>query len=141
MHQCMRGGVMTIRAKIVAGLVALFVIIAMIDAYVYVKVADQVPRLDAVQANADITSSHADELLSSVLDMKLDVVQVQQYLTDISATRGQDGLENVVLPSSFTIRSTSRRRFSPTSAALRSFPTAPSQFPTKFARPDGGKRL
>ncbi len=40
------------------------------------------------------TSDHADDLLSDVLTIQLDVVQVQQYLSDISATRGQDGMDD-----------------------------------------------
>jgi len=43
-------------------------------------------------ATADLMDSGA--LTAAVKDIKLDVVQVQQYLTDVSATRGLDGLDD-----------------------------------------------
>ena len=44
--------------------------------------------------NQDQTNSKMLVLLMTVKDIKLNVVQVQQFLTDISATRGQDGLDD-----------------------------------------------
>jgi len=39
-------------------------------------------------------TDHATPLLQTTKDIQADVIQVQQWLTDISATRGQDGLND-----------------------------------------------
>ncbi len=54
----------------------------------------QVPVLETVaKATNDVTQKGA-VLNGKIRDIQLDVVQVQQWLTDISATRGRDGLND-----------------------------------------------
>ena len=54
--------------------------------------------LDGASTNLAVQTSAALEgdrdLVAAVLNLKLDVVQVQQFLTDVSATRGLDGLND-----------------------------------------------
>ncbi|RMG32289.1 MAG: methyl-accepting chemotaxis protein [Gammaproteobacteria bacterium] len=49
---------------------------------------------DRVRQHADGISGEEIPLLNAAHELKLAVVQVQQFLTDISATRGQDGLDD-----------------------------------------------
>ncbi len=48
----------------------------------------------ALVQEADLISDRSLPLVNAAHEMKLAVVQVQQWLTDISATRGQDGLDD-----------------------------------------------
>ena len=47
-----------------------------------------------VKNNARTAQSESIVFANAAHQMKLDVVQVQQWLTDISATRAQDGLDD-----------------------------------------------
>lgn len=58
-------------------------------------------RFLGVESRVDVTAEEADQALTGyfdlavvIKDIKFDVVQVQQWLTDISATRGLDGLND-----------------------------------------------
>ena len=52
------------------------------------------PDLDGAASSAHKVGRNAIPLLVLAKEIKTDVVQVQQWLTDISATRGQDGLND-----------------------------------------------
>jgi methyl-accepting chemotaxis protein len=47
-----------------------------------------------VDAAADTVANQSIALIQTAKEIELDVVQVQQFLSDISATRGQDGLDD-----------------------------------------------
>lgn len=49
-------------------------------------------RLGRLQQSYDVSIGIAEPLFESVDAMRLNVTQVQQYLSDISATKGEDGL-------------------------------------------------
>ncbi|WP_374313979.1 methyl-accepting chemotaxis protein [Dongia sp.] len=48
--------------------------------------------VDKVAAQSDIVVNQAIPLLGATKDVRFDVVQIQQWLTDVSATQGKDGL-------------------------------------------------
>ena len=48
----------------------------------------------SIKSESSILAEHNIPVLNKAHQLKLAVVQVQQYLTDISATRGQDGLND-----------------------------------------------
>ena len=52
---------------------------------------------NSLQSNSELTKANVDEaakFTGIARQMKLDAVQIQQWLTDISATRAQDGLDD-----------------------------------------------
>jgi methyl-accepting chemotaxis protein len=50
--------------------------------------------LESIGASYDTVADTVLPLLTVAQDLKLDVTQVQQFLSDVSATRGQDGLDD-----------------------------------------------
>ncbi|MBF0167586.1 MAG: HAMP domain-containing protein [Alphaproteobacteria bacterium] len=56
--------------------------------------ATQIEHIDEMNVTAQQVTEKNLPLVKVIKDIKLDVVQVQQWLTDISATRGQDGLDD-----------------------------------------------
>jgi methyl-accepting chemotaxis protein len=60
----------------------------------YFSVRQQQVALNDVHAAADTVVGPAIALIRAAKDVQLDVVQVQQFLSDISATRGQGGLND-----------------------------------------------
>ena len=85
---------MNLRTKLAIGLGVLSALVVGTDAVVVSKVSGQLPQLTEMKAQSKLAGDHADDLLSSVMGVQLDVVQVQQFLSDISATRGQDGMDD-----------------------------------------------
>ena len=85
---------MKLGTKIALGLTALGVAVGITGLVIIVDVRSELPQYQDMSDHAKLASDHADDLLNDVLSAKLDVVQVQQYLSDISATRGKDGLDD-----------------------------------------------
>ncbi|TAN56870.1 MAG: methyl-accepting chemotaxis protein, partial [Rhodospirillales bacterium] len=56
--------------------------------------ATQIEHIDEMSETAGQVTGKNLPLVKVIKDIKLDIVQVQQWLTDISATRGQDGLDD-----------------------------------------------
>ncbi len=86
--------VISIRAKVVA--VALFVFTA-VGASSLLTMRDmgrQTEHLISIQRATDDVVLRVVPLLSLVAEIRYDVAQTQQWLTDISATRGQNGLDD-----------------------------------------------
>lgn len=84
---------MKIRTQVFAGLGLVLGIFAATGLIATAKVDGQQPRLADIRQQADTVANHAFLLFGAIKDAKLDVVQVQQFLSDVSATRGQDGLD------------------------------------------------
>lgn len=85
---------MTVKSKLTAVLAVLLLILIGTSGITYVRLNAQAPQLRAM---ADGTSQVAEAwipLLLAAGDVKTDVYQVWQWLTDISATRGLDGLDD-----------------------------------------------
>src|ERR1700759_902848 len=60
----------------------------------YFSVRQQQVALNDVHTAADTVVGPSIALIRAAKDVQQDVVQVQQFLSDISATRGQDGLDD-----------------------------------------------
>lgn len=85
---------LSLGAKIVAANVLLM---AMIATAIGTTIMFNVQHLaidQAVNDLSDLTSRDLPQLMVNAKDIQLRIVQVQQFLTDISATRGQDGLDD-----------------------------------------------
>ena len=85
---------MKIGTKIAIGMGALAALVALAGGVIIGKMSDQIPQLTEMQDKAQLVSDNADDLLSDTLSVQVDVIQVQQFLTDISATRGLDGMDD-----------------------------------------------
>ncbi len=78
---------MTFKKKIVLGFLIPFSILIFSSIYLEVKIS-QVQNLSLEIKNTDLVLSNAAN------DLKYDVAEVQQWLTDISATRGANGFDD-----------------------------------------------
>lgn len=85
---------MTIKRK--AMMTAFFVLFAMAIATFLVGKESSLQKSDLgnVRHMADTVSHKVVPLTALIADMRHEVAQVQQWLTDVSATRGQDGLND-----------------------------------------------
>ena len=84
----------TLRAKIFAILACIMILSAGATGFVIYKLLSQSPELDR---NADQVATISDvsiPLLITIKDIQNDVVQVQGWLTDISATRAAPGFDD-----------------------------------------------
>ncbi|MBR9972288.1 methyl-accepting chemotaxis protein [Magnetospirillum sulfuroxidans] len=85
---------MNIRAQIVTGLTIVVAVFAVTSWLSGRAVNDQRPLLSEISARTNTVSSYSIKLFGAIKDMNLQVAQLQQFLSDISATRGQDGLDD-----------------------------------------------
>jgi methyl-accepting chemotaxis protein len=85
---------MSVRAQVLAALLAVVVAVGLSSVLTVWRVAAQKTPLLANEVAATQAEQAAVPLLLAMKDVRLDVVQVQQFLTDVSATRGQDGLND-----------------------------------------------
>ncbi|MGV8831564.1 MAG: methyl-accepting chemotaxis protein [Devosia sp.] len=67
-------------------------VLATIGSYVLSSSAEQTAKLALEHGVAKLSATQ--QVTAAIYDVKIDVVQVQQWLTDISATRGLDGLND-----------------------------------------------
>jgi len=85
---------MTFKQKIigiVGGIVLISIVSTSITAIRLIQIA---PDLGASAISASNIREHTVPLLVAVKQIKTDVIQVQQWFTDVSATRGLDGLND-----------------------------------------------
>jgi methyl-accepting chemotaxis protein len=85
---------MTIKQKLIGILSGILVLYGISFGLTGWSLNSQQTSLTGAEANATRVADHAIPLLVTVKEIKADVIQVQQWLTDISATRGQDGLND-----------------------------------------------
>lgn len=85
---------MSVKFKIIGAFVGLFVISAIALGVVALFLDAQRNRQEVAANDVAEISRLSIPLLVLVKDIQLDIVQVQQWLTDISATRGLDGLND-----------------------------------------------
>ncbi|CDK99251.1 putative chemotaxis methyl-accepting receptor [Magnetospirillum gryphiswaldense MSR-1 v2] len=85
---------MNIRTQIVAGLTIVVAVFATTSWLNSRAVNAQKPLLTEISQRADTVSKQSIKLYAAIKDMNLQVAQVQQFLSDISATRAQDGLND-----------------------------------------------
>ncbi|KAF0225385.1 MAG: methyl-accepting chemotaxis [Rhodospirillaceae bacterium] len=85
---------MNIRTQIIAGLTIVVAVFAVTSWLNSRAVNAQKPLLIEISQRADTVSKQSIRLYAAIKDMGLQVAQVQQFLSDISATRAEDGLDD-----------------------------------------------
>ncbi len=85
---------MSVRNKIIATLGAVMLIGAAVTGTLAAQIWREQPVFEAVVVEVGSLAEHGLTLITAAKDIKNDIVQVQQWLTDISATRGLDGLDD-----------------------------------------------
>ncbi len=85
---------MSIKLKILATFGALFIVIGAFLTLILVEAARQEAAIEEVHAKLTENTSSTIPLLKAIDALQMDVLQVQQWLTDISATRGLSGLDD-----------------------------------------------
>lgn len=85
---------MTIRMKVFAVFGIMLIFSGMAVAYTNWRLFDLKPMLAKSNIHATTTSDTLLPLLLTVKNMEVDIIQIQQWLTDISATRALDGLDD-----------------------------------------------
>ncbi|HLR71447.1 MAG TPA: methyl-accepting chemotaxis protein [Pseudogracilibacillus sp.] len=78
---------MTIRKKLLLTFISVFIVLGSIEFYSIYQLFHAKNVLETMKEESHVKAINAQQL-------KIDVVQVQQFLTDISATRGLDGLDD-----------------------------------------------
>ena len=85
---------MTIRLKILFGLTAIAIAVAAGGIFSYLESAAEKAEVIRAQNEFDRISAKFIPLIVLTKQIELNVVQVQQFFTDVSATRGLDGLND-----------------------------------------------
>lgn len=85
---------MSIRTKVTCGMALILAVVLAGTVATFVTERQQRATLDDVANAADTVTERSLALMRAAKDIELDVVQVQQFLSDISATRAQDGLDD-----------------------------------------------
>ncbi len=85
---------MTIKAKILLTFGVIFISIGVSFAVIISQIVSQGPELESISAEVSKTTAASVPLLKAIDDLHMDVVQVQQWITDISATRALSGLDD-----------------------------------------------
>ena len=85
---------MTVKSKLFVILVLLLIVLVGTSGLTYLRLGDQAPQLRGMATDTGRVSESWIPLLLVTADVKTDVYQVWQWLTDISATRGLDGLDD-----------------------------------------------
>ena len=87
-------GTLSIRAKVITMAAVIMAVIATSSIMVFLRVDELKLNLGEMSAHAGRVVDQVIPLTGLIAGIRLDVVQVQQFLSDISATRGQDGLDD-----------------------------------------------
>ena len=85
---------MTVRSKLISVLAVLLFIIVGMSSLIFYKLNAQAPALGVMEEQTTQVAESNVPLLTMAKQIKFHVVQVQQWLTDISATRALDGLND-----------------------------------------------
>jgi methyl-accepting chemotaxis protein len=85
---------MSIRTKLLLGVALMLVLVLAETGAAFLAIRAQRAPLRKVDHAAETVMTSAKALLLTAKNIQLDVVQVQQFLSDISATRGRGGLND-----------------------------------------------
>ncbi len=85
---------MRIKGSILSAICCIAAIFAIIGGFTWLSVERERTALETVAEQADLISTQYLDLTVTIKEIQLNVIQVQQWLTDISATRGLDGLND-----------------------------------------------
>ena len=80
--------------KILAVITSIMVIFIATIVLIEIKIDQQRPLIEKYKEKTEVTVEDYLGLLVRIKELKIDIVQVQQWLTDISATRAMDGLND-----------------------------------------------
>jgi methyl-accepting chemotaxis protein len=85
---------LTVARKVAATLLCINMVIALVLGLIVWQTARAVRSAEALEANVGVFASDVTRLLNTTGALRRDIVQVQQFLTDVSATRGLSGLDS-----------------------------------------------
>jgi len=85
---------MSIKARLIAVLGLILIVFSGAGAVTLINLSAQLPKLENTEDSANTVANQAIPLALLIKDIQLDVVQVQQWITDISATRGLPGFDD-----------------------------------------------
>jgi len=85
---------MSIKARLVAVLAIILLVFTGAAVVTLANLNAQLPKLEVTEDSANVVAHEAIPLMVLIKDVQLDVVQVQQWITDISATRGLPGFDD-----------------------------------------------
>ena len=85
---------MTIRVKLIGAFVSIFVFLVINSGLLISIGAESDISFDKIDHSTHVLKTEVLPLVSVTQDLQLNVIQVQQWLTDVSATRGLDGLND-----------------------------------------------
>ncbi|MCK6418382.1 MAG: methyl-accepting chemotaxis protein [Alphaproteobacteria bacterium] len=78
---------------LIVNLISLVLMIAA-NMFVWSMINKQALSITDVKSEVDVVTNKVSDLAVTIKDIQVNVIQVQQFLTDISATRGLDGLSD-----------------------------------------------
>jgi len=85
---------MSIKARLVAVLAVILLVFSGAAAVTLFNLKAQLPKLEVTEGSANVVAHEAIPLMVLIKEVKLDVIQVQQWISDISATRGLPGFDD-----------------------------------------------
>lgn len=88
---------MSIKLKVVWGLVAILVAMTVAGGTTIEMLSEQKPRLISMEDRSRRMSESVVPLLVAIEGIRFDVVQVQQFLSDVSATHHDDGYKDAAV--------------------------------------------
>ncbi|MCW8914404.1 MAG: methyl-accepting chemotaxis protein [Magnetovibrio sp.] len=85
---------MSIKARLVAVLAVILLVFTGTAAITLVSLSAQLPKLETTEDSASSVADLSIPMAILMKEIQLDVVQVQQWITDVSATRGLPGFDD-----------------------------------------------
>mgnify|MGYP000008578486 CR=1 FL=1 len=85
---------MSIKARLVAVLAVILLVFSGAAVVTLFNLNAQLPKLEVTESSANVVAREAIPLMVLIKEVKLDVIQVQQWISDISATRGLPGFDD-----------------------------------------------
>ena len=70
------------------------VVILMIATFMTISIVSSYQAVEKVEKTLELQSSKMIPNAMKFIDLKISVIQIQQWLTDISATQGRDGYDD-----------------------------------------------
>ena len=85
---------MKIRTQIILGFAALVLVNLGGNSFLISKASEILAPLTQMSEQSKLANDNADDLLANIFDVKIDVIEVQQFLSDVSATREVNGKDD-----------------------------------------------
>ena len=84
----------SLSSKIILANALILGVLAVATTVMMLGAREQRRQMDVATAAAGLAAGDAHDLVATVQRVNIDIVQIQQWLTDVSATRAQDGLDD-----------------------------------------------